>query len=1333
MRRTARIIAWVAAILVGLPAVAAAIVWIGGNTDPGRRVVERVVAMATGGKLTVAGLGGRFPEALTASRVEIHDPKGVWLTVEGATLDWSPLALLHGEAHVEALIAERAEVARPPVSSGGSFSLPVRVAVDRIRVDRLALAAAVAGSPAVVAVSGNLRLVTADTGNGVLAIDRLDKAGRYRLSGRIDDNSIAAQVTADEPAQGLLAGIAHLPGLPGPVAIAASLEGPRRAERARLAIKAGPLQAAGNGTIDLVDKTIDLDVSAASPAMAPRPDLSWRSVSLDAHMHGPMTRPDASGRLAIAALAADGARIAETEAALSGDAGKVDVTATLSGVHLPGPHPDLLAAAPVQVSAEAVLDQPSRPVKFTVSHPVIDITGNADTGGAISGSATVTVPALAPFSALAGVAIQGRAAATVHLALAGNAATVGIAGTLGLTGGPPAAVGLLGGDARFSLAANLRGNDMTLSHAGLDGQALHFSAAGSDTAGVLDLGWKLALSDLSRLAPKLSGAFAANGRIAGPQHDFAVTMTATGNPGVSGFRAGNLAVTLNAQGLPSAPTGRIAAHGQFAGAPLDLDASANRAADGTLKIAVARAAWKSATVEGALSMPPGASLPLGQMRLHMTRLADFAPLVGTAIAGSVAATLDTVSSGGKPQARIAVDGRNLDFKGSGIGRVTLTGTVDTPTTHPVAALRLALAGIGTTGGTAELSFDGPADALRLRLNSALRLASGPARMSADATVNAAQGVMRVAALQMAYDGESVRLLGPARVTLVNGFALENVRLGIGGAVVTADGRVTPALALTLTGRNLTPALAKPFMPGLAATGTVAFDARLTGTVAAPDGTVRVTGRQLRIEGGPGISVPPASLDAHATLSRGAARVDASVTAGNDIRLRLSGTTPMQPTGRLDLAANGALNLALADPLLAANGRTVRGRLTLAAEVTGTPAAPRITGTARLADGGYQDFVQGVRLADITGLLTADGRTLRIAQLTARAGSGTLTAAGTVALAGNMPVDMTITARNARLFASDRLTSTIDANLTVRGAAGGRLNLGGQVTISRADIDIPDTLPQSVAVLNVVRPGRKAQSPPAPERAIGLDLTIVAPGEIFVRGHGLDADLAGRVRITGTSAAPQIGGGFTLRHGTFSIAGQTLTFTSGRVSFSGTGLRSKIDPIIDFVAQSVGSNMVATLTVTGYADAPKITLSSSPTLPQDQILAQLLFGQSVKQLSPFQLAEIGQALASLGGVGGGFDPLGSVRKGLGLDRLSVGSASGTSSGATIQAGKYLTSGIYVGTKQGTSGGTQAQVQIDLTKHLKLETTVGTGGGTPVTGATLQNDPGSSIGLTYQRDY
>jgi len=261
--------------------------------------------------------------------------------------------------------------------------------------------------------------------------------------------------------------------------------------------------------------------------------------------------------------------------------------------------------------------------------------------------------------------------------------------------------------------------------------------------------------------------------------------------------------------------------------------------------------------------------------------------------------------------------------------------------------------------------------------------------------------------------------------------------------------------------------------------------------------------------------------------------------------------------------------------------------------------------------------------------------------------------------------------------------------------------------------------------------------------VALNLTVAAPRAVFVRGRGLDAELGGQLRIGGTSADPEISGGFDLRNGTVNLAGATLTFSSGRVGFNGYGVKKRIDPTLDFTAINISGGVTATLNVGGYADAPVISLSSTPEMPQDEILSRLVFGVSVTQLSPLQLAQIGAALATMGVGGGTFNPINAVQRKLGLDRLAIGggssnsgSASGTagetSNAATIEAGRYVTRRVYIGAKQSTSGSTQAQVQVDLTKSLKLQTTLGTGGGT-VQGATPQNDPGSSVGITYQFEY
>jgi translocation and assembly module TamB len=240
--------------------------------------------------------------------------------------------------------------------------------------------------------------------------------------------------------------------------------------------------------------------------------------------------------------------------------------------------------------------------------------------------------------------------------------------------------------------------------------------------------------------------------------------------------------------------------------------------------------------------------------------------------------------------------------------------------------------------------------------------------------------------------------------------------------------------------------------------------------------------------------------------------------------------------------------------------------------------------------------------------------------------------------------------------------------------------------------------------------------------------------VFVRGRGLDSELGGDLHVAGTYVAPQIAGGFDMRRGTLSLAGASLKFSSGRVSFNGAGPKKTLDPTLDFVAENLSGDVTATLTVGGYASAPTIELTSSPDLPQDEILSRLLFSTDANQLSPLQMLGIGVALASISGVGyGGADPLSAIQKRLGLDRLAVGGSTGSDpNAATVEAGRYVSSRLYVGAVQSTTGTTKLQAQIDLTKHLKLQTVVGTSS-TTAQGTTPQNDPGNTVGLVYQIDY
>ncbi len=980
-----------------------------------------------------------------------------------------------------------------------------------------------------------------------------------------------------------------------------------------------------------------------------------------------------------------------------------------------------------------------------LSHPLAGITGRILTAAPLRGQLDVSLPDLQPLAAAGGTALEGHARLAVAFSQSGSNADVTVTGPLAITGGQAQAAGLVGPSGQIALAASRNGSDLILRQLRLDGQALHLQASGSDRNDVLDVRVALGLPALERALPSLRGALALTGTASGPARDLSAHVEASGNPGTATMPTGPLHLVLDAQHLPAAPAGTVSLSGTLDRAPLVLKAEAARLADGALHLTLDALDWKSASGHADMTLPAGTKLPLGTLSVRMTRLADLRPVIGQPVAGSVQADIRTSqgAAGAAPLVTVAVRASG-GLQTARVGTLTLAGTVADPLAAPAVNLRLDAGGIqaGAITGQAHATARGPEAALDVAATASLQhVAGGPATLDAALRLDLPHKQVSLARLIATAKGETVRLLAPARIAFGAETGVDRLRVsvappGVVPATLDVAGRIMPRLDLTATLANVTPALARPFAPTLDATGVIGAEARLTGTTSRPEGTVRLTANGLKLRTGPAASLPPASLVANLALAGSTARVDARLGAGPDVALTVSGTAPTSATGALALRADGSVDLALANAVLGAQGRQLDGRLALAMGVSGTARAPILNGTVRLTGGQFQDFAQGVRLTDIDALVEAAGQTITIASLSARAGTGTIGASGTVgALVPGLPVDLHVTARNARPLSSDLLTATLDADIRVHGQAGTRLDVGGSVTVDGASINIPNALPPSVARLHVVRPGDK----PAPAQAagsallIGFDVGVNAPGQIFVRGHGLDAELGGTLHVGGTSTAPLVAGAFDMRRGTFDLAGISLTFTKGRVGFNGTGVGHTIDPTLDFTAQSVVGSTVADLNVGGYASAPRITLSSTPPLPQDQVLALILFGQDTKSLSALQIAQVATALASLTGSGGGFDPLGTVRKSLGLDRLSVGSGGGNSSSASVEAGKYVARGVYVGARQATSGGgSQAEVQVDLTKRLKLQTTVGTGGAT--TGIiTPENDPGSSVALKYQFQY
>ena len=511
--------------------------------------------------------------------------------------------------------------------------------------------------------------------------------------------------------------------------------------------------------------------------------------------------------------------------------------------------------------------------------------------------------------------------------------------------------------------------------------------------------------------------------------------------------------------------------------------------------------------------------------------------------------------------------------------------------------------------------------------------------------------------------------------------------------------------------------------------------------ASPTGSVTLDAEDVRFADEAAAGLPALVVRGQAQLAGDTATVTAALRGGPTSQLTAEGKVPLNASGAWDLVMRGKLDAGLVNPLLEARGMRATGAFALEATVTGSSTAPKVGGGITLSGGSLRDFGHGVNLSEINAEVVGTDAGLQIKTFKAKAATGSVTVTGTLGvLQHGVPVDLVVTARNAQPIASSIVTANLDADLRVSGTALEHLDVAGTIHVNRATIGIPDSLPPDVAVLDLRRRGSTAPVAAGGKLVVGIDVVIQAPQQVLVQGRGLDAELGGEIKLSGTSEDLVAGGGFDLHRGSFTIAGNKLSFTQGRVGFDGAGLRKTIDPTLNFTAEANVGDATVTLRITGLADAPQFEFSSNPALPQDEIMARLLFGESAAQLTALQVAQIGAALATLTGVGGsGANPLVKLQKSLGLDRLTVGANTTTSAtgavennGAAIEAGRYVTKRVYVEAKQSTAGTSQLQVDVDLTKHLKLQTRLGNGT-SAVQGTTPENDPGSSVGITYTFEY
>jgi translocation and assembly module TamB len=1375
-----RIAIWAGGIVAGLVVLVAALL-LALNTGPGKRFIADRLAgfeLQNGLSFQVGRIEGSICGEMVLHDVRVRDTKGVFLTAPRIELDWRPFAYLRSHVDVRSATAPLVTMLRRPAlkavpSDPNAPILPdLDIDIGRLRVDRLVLEPPVSGQRRVARIEGTakiadrraqVRLDTAVLGGG----DRLQLV----LDAVPDDNKLDIQARLQAPQGGVVAGMAGLqapltatisgrgswqrwdgrlqavlggqpladlailardgtftlrgptrPGLIVPAAarvtspvlnVDATATFANRIADTRIALRSDALAVDGRGEIDLARSRFGafrVDSRLIRPASI-APNLIGRDVRLRALIDGPMARPVLDYRLTADRIGF-GTTVVEQLAAggrarVNADRILIPVSARaarVSGLNaqVGGLLTDVRVDGQLAVSGDTILSDDLRIRSDRVNATAIivaDLSSGVYRGG-----------------------LKGR----INNYLVQGIGIIGLETDVDLVTTPQGGFALTG---RFAVQSVRIDNESVRDLVG--GRTLVTGRIAYGDGGVVRI------SRLRLAAPKLritdgGGSYRPDGRVefraTGVSDDYGpVTVFVTGTAQRPQIRVRasrpNIGVQLTDVDAIIRSTGSgyaITATGGSPYGPFSADIFV-RSGAGPLAVDVRRAVFAGIRFRGRVTQTAAGPF-VGQLALEGQGFVGNVRLgaQGRYQTAQVSARANGAAVPSQPPIQVAraiVEARLVlypnaplivaDVQAAGVRQGTLL----------VEKARARINYQGGRGKAALVANGNSGAAFQIAANA--DLSPGLYRVAANGRLNNIPFRTARAAVIRSVPG---------------GYELEQTAIVLPQGQVRLAGRFAGATELRARFDDLDLSVLNAFASGAGVGG------RGTGSLTFVQSGNAFPRADLRLDvdnftrSGAAVVSEPVDLAVIGSLRPEGGALNAVIRRGGTAIGRLQAR--LQPVGagaswteRLLAAplAGGVRYNGPASVLWSLTGiadQQLTGPIGLAADFSGRVQRPQPTGVVRANSLGYVNETYGTRIRNIrlTGRFTNDR--LEITDFAGQAGEGTIAGRGTIGLssAAGYPIDIQATLNRARLARSDALGATATGELRLVNNANGA-TISGDLRLPQARYQIVRQGAAEVAVLEGVR--RKGAPPPSTEPQeqaslpglFKLDVRLRADNALFVSGMGLESEWAADLRVTGTSAEPIVVGQADLVRGTYSFAGRRFELDpTSRITFQGG-----LNPRLNIRATGDVEDVEIAINIGGRAQNPQVTFTSTPSLPQDELLSRVLFGSSVSSISAIQAVQLAAALNSLRGGGGGLNPLGKLRSVAGIDRLRIlGADETTGRGTAVAAGTYISNDIYVEIVTDARGFTATQISVSLSRALSLLSQVSSFSGT-------------NVELRYRKDY
>lgn len=1317
------------------------------------------------GTLQIEGLRGNLLSSLEADRIALVDEDGTWLEIEDVILRWRPVRMVRKDLIIEELAADTITLYRLPESEeearedGGGGALPVSIRLDRLNIDRFDIREDAFGQSAVLRAEGEARYSPGGRTRIVLNAEELTE-NKDRLALNLSHEpgeGVALDLDAQSAANGLISELMNAPEGED-TTLTALLSGDEQDGGGDLGLAFGENTIA-DAAIAWTETRLDIEgqlnmggwpmLSALSSRAGDQADFDitigdfkTETRALDISIDAPLLSVEASGADLTEGVNTDltlrqlgdwsggavqasilnwngvirradgivsGEGVAELEAleasllkagrvtgpvaftygdggiGFEGDLAMTAVTSTQAAL-------DNLLADRVTAALQGRYDLESGQVSIDPLTVRGGLSADARIAygvksGVMEVDARVSEADLAQLSESFG----GRVNARAEVRRGGNDSPYRIrlqGGVQGFAAEQELIGDIVGADPRYTANVSIASSgQITVDEARIESEKSAFGAKGalgSEEGYGLDLEGRIN-GPLTVGSAEIGGTILARGALRGPLDDPSINLTLfadTLDAGGVAFQRPRTEVKI--ESLTGELKADVIAEAETEYGPAAASFTAARSETG-LQLGDLRAELADVTAAGNLALGNGGA----EGSVELTKTGEGPSPYPGALDGSL--TLSTRND--RQYVALSVEGESLLF--------------------PEQDIRLETVSAQTEGYLDNLDFTLAADGSVRGL---------PSTLEAQGQLQDTETGRRVA---VDFNGEYGRLAFSTRDPLTyrfgGGESQLRASLGFDEGVLNLELDSSPEIRrLALEVRDAPLAVLEAMRAGARLRGTLNADAEIINRNGELSGDLRAAVNDAHVADD---DLPPVNVTLTGDVTQSSldltleARDEADMRANGNASIAITpnaGLIPVALDSDGPLSGQAALQGAIDSIASLVTGPEQRlggdidARLTLG----GTMSRQDFNGTVQLSNGRFDDGVSGIALRDLeTRAEFANGR-VAVTQLEGRdEEDGTLSGSGQARsveggwrgeISANFQNFQVANRRDAQVDASGEISINIDPESPT---------IEGDININRGEFRPPNTGPPGVTTIEVVEINKPGQENPEEETVSGrgrtpfaLDISLDAPRRLFVRTNTVNVEMALDARIGGTSASPKIFGTASVIRGDADFAGERFTFNEGEIRFEGDPLQSELD----LTATHDAAELTAFINVTGTPQEPRISLTSQPPLPEDEILARVLFGRSVSQLSGLEAAQMAAALSSLAG-GGGFDALGQIRSGLGLDRLSIASGS---SGTVVTGGQYLTDDVYLELSSGGIEGPAAQIEWQALKNFAVISQFGSAKNTSV---------------------